>query len=134
MPETITKDRRERDMWKWTSIHHDLVQQGGLQSEDLFIDPSSVQDDISRGSYRDRPFLYTWEIGHYIMLSTLPQDRRVHEELAAAFSNVAGYSPFVRYRNPENGLVTTEWRKTGVEQRYEVLQAKGKKDITFLLH
>jgi len=117
--------------WPWYNIKKDLVRQGGLQKEELIIDPFSVTPYGCGGEYKGNPFYFTWVKDRFLLVSA-KEDNRAYEELIEAFAKVVDYQPFAKYIEPSSGLVTTEWDKIDPEGRYKKLQKEGKINLVRL--
>ncbi|MBR9683780.1 hypothetical protein GOV03_04545 [Candidatus Woesearchaeota archaeon] len=119
----------ETQKWHWYSVQKDLVEQGGLENEDIMINPLSVSGANCGGEYKGMRFMITWEKDTFLLLSS----QEYIPELVDAFASVVGYKPFARYKEPSYGLVTVEWDKQDSERKYKELEQEGKLELTKLL-
>jgi len=115
--------------WHWFNVKRDLVEQGGLESKEVMVDPLSVIPYGCGGQHKGNPFNITWIHDIFLLVTSRDYD----QALVDAFAKVVGYEPLARYREPDSGLITTEWDKTDPEGRYQRLQEKGKLELTRLL-
>lgn len=128
MAETI-EDRGSGSKWHYYNVKKDLVEQGGLEDKDVMVDPLSVDAHGCGGAHKGNPFTITWLPDTFLLVTSRGYD----PELIDAFSRVVEYKPFARYREPDSGLITTEWDKKDPNLRYQVLLKKGKLELTRLL-
>ena len=115
--------------WHWYNVKKDLVQQGGLKDEDVIINPLSVSSFGCGGEFRGNHFAISWVPNTLLMVTA----QEYHPELVDAFARVVEYKPFAKYREPSDGVVTTEWAKNDSAERYRQLQQEGKLELTRLL-
>ena len=115
--------------WHWYNVQRDLVEQGGLNDKELMINPFSVTEHGCGGEYKGNPFYITWVKDKFLLVTA----KKYSQELIDAFAKVVEYKPFVRYKEPESGMITTEWDKVDPEGRYQELQEEGKLELTKLL-
>ena len=115
--------------WHWYNVQRDLVEQGGLEDREVMIDPLSVNAGGCGGEHRGNPFYISWVQGMFLLVTAKDYD----QALVDAFAKVVEYKPFARYKEPVNGLITTEWDKVNPSGRYQELQKEGKLELTRLL-
>ncbi|MFC1730893.1 hypothetical protein ACFL6I_11215 [candidate division KSB1 bacterium] len=128
MPETIV-DKGTGQKWHWYNVQHDLVEQGGLEDKEVMIDPLNMNPAGCGGKHKGNPFYMSWSPDSFLMVTSKDFD----QQLIDAFAKVVDYKPFARYKEPSNGLVTTEWDKTDPEGRYKTLEKEGKLELTRLV-
>lgn len=115
--------------WHWYNIRRDLVAQGGLEEKEVMIHPGSVSPNRCAGTHKGNPFYITWSPDQFLLVTSKEYD----QELVDAFAKVVEYEPFVRYKEPATGLITTEWDKVDPQKRYQELETEGKLELTRLL-
>jgi hypothetical protein len=115
MAETMRVGCDGTEKWHWWQIQTDLVEQGGLNEHDTFIDPLSMKENASYGAYKNKKFVFSWAKDKFFMLSTLEYS----QILVDAFSKVLEYKPFCRYSR--DGIITVEWDKVDPQSRLNTL-------------
>ncbi len=114
--------------WHWYNVRRDLVEQGGLEDKEVMINPLSVNSHGCGGEHRGNPFYITWALDAFLLVTAKKDD----PALVDAFAKVVGYQPFAKYKEPNSGLVTTEWDKIDPNGRYQDLQKEDKLELTYL--
>ena len=115
--------------WHWYNVQKDLVQQGGLEDKDVMIDPFTVNAHECSGVHKGNPFYITWIPDTFLLVTSKEYDPAIVD----AFARVAEYKPFARYKEPDSGMITTEWDKIDPNNRYQELQRDGKSELIRLL-
>ena len=114
--------------WHWYNVQRDLVEQGGLEIEELVINPLSVTDYGCGGEYKENQFYLSWVQDRILVVTSEKHD----QTLIDSFSKVVGYKPFARYKESE-GSITTEWDRIAPDRRYDELAREGRAGLTRLL-
>ena len=115
--------------WHWYNVQKDLVEQGGLGDQEVMIDPLSVDAHGCGGKHKDNPFHITWVSDKFLLVTAKEYD----QDLVDAFAKVVEYKPFVRYKESDSGMITTEWDKLDSVGRYQELKKEGKLELTKLI-
>ena len=119
MAETVTLGCDGVIKWPWYDVCDDLVRQGGLNQEDIVIDPLSVRPHGCGGTYLGNWFFFTWVRGRFCLLTMM----EFSQSLVDAFSAVLEYEPFACYHDKQD-MVTVEWDKQDPASRWADLQGE----------
>ena len=104
--------------WRWFDIEDDLVQQGGLNKDEISINPLTIREHFCAGEYRGDIFTLTWVKDMFMLLSMT----KFSAKLVTAFSAVVEYRPFACYENDD--YTTVEWDKIDPEKRWGALSGE----------
>jgi len=114
--------------WHWYNVQRDLVQQGGLEDKNIMINPLTVNAHGCGGEHAGNPFYITWAPNTFLLVTSKQYD----PALVNAFAKVVEYKPFVKYKEPDSGLITTEWDKIDPVGRFQEIQGLGKLEMARL--
>jgi len=120
MVESVSIGCNGVEKWLWYDIWTDLVEQGGLQRNQVIIWPTDITAHGCRGEYLGHLFTLTWIKDKFALLS---MPTLTIYPLARAFAKIFEYDPFCVYE--ENGYYTVEWDRIDPEERLQSLKDRG---------
>ncbi len=126
MAETISQGCNGIDKWHWWAIRADLVEQGGLNKDEISIAPMSVTSHSCNGLYQDNHFCLSWVRDAFFLLTM----DEYSQPLVDAFAAILEYKPFARYGK---AMITVEWDKQATKQRFAALQKMDKLNLERIL-
>jgi hypothetical protein len=142
MAETL-EDRGYGPNWYPDNIHLDLINQGGLNEDEIIINPSN-NSPFYGGSYNGYLLNVLWIKDEIMSVTSI----RYHKNLITAFEKVVEYAPFARYITPliyipmqfagevsftSRDVVTVEWNKIDAPQTLQRLKNERTEGLVDLL-
>ncbi|MFA5856136.1 MAG: hypothetical protein WC867_02165 [Candidatus Pacearchaeota archaeon] len=114
--------------WPKQNLFNDITEIGGLNPDLLEIYEGVGKAnylEVYKINYNRNEINMRWVHDTFLLIAMKEEDSMIKD----AFTKVMGYSPFVRYKDPVDNMITYEWDNVDKEKRFKFLEMSKKLEL-----